>query len=85
MRIRADSAAVDALSALDLPYVWLTRRRALIGHLLDTTFEIIGQALDFPGAPYGTERTATETSIKRAFPRLSAERVIPPGCTTGNL
>ena len=42
------------------------------------------QALDLPGAPYGTERTATETSIKRAFLRLSAERVIPPSETTGN-
>jgi len=41
--------------------------------------------LDFPGAPYGTEWTATEPSIKSALLRLSAETVIPPACTTGNM
>jgi hypothetical protein len=37
------------------------------------------------GAPYGTERKRTETSIKWAFLGLSAEVVMPPGGTTGNL
>ena len=34
------------------------------------------------GAPYGTEREPTETLIKSALLRLSAEHVIPPGCPT---
>src|SRR5262249_35005426 len=38
-----------------------------------------------PGAPYGTQRNVQETPIKWALLRLSAERVIPPRCTTGNL
>jgi len=37
------------------------------------------------GAPYGTERNAQETSIKSEQLRLPAARVIPPGCTTGNM
>jgi hypothetical protein len=37
------------------------------------------------GAPYGTERKVQESSIKSALLRLSAERMIPPRCTTGNI
>jgi hypothetical protein len=46
--------------------------------------EIIEAYVD-AGAPYGTERKAQETSIKWALLRLSAERVIPPRCTSGNI
>src|SRR6266849_1340965 len=44
--------------------------------------EIIEAYVD-AGAPYGTDRKVKETSIKSALLRLSAERVIPPRCTTG--
>ena len=37
------------------------------------------------GSPYGTERAGTETSIKWALIRLSAERGIPPEHPTGKL
>jgi len=50
----------------------------VFGHPLDTIFRWAAKLLDFAGAPYGTERVASEPTVKSALFGLSAAALVPP-------